>query len=242
MSVAALLCVTLVSIIQSLFGVGVLLFGTPLLLLLGYKFVDTLLILLPISVSINLLQVLKHHVHIDTGFYKRILLYTIPFVVLCLFLVTRTRINIDPIIGLFLVFVALKAVSAPIERLVGRLVHHERTYLAITGIVHGLLNLGGSLLIALVHSKGHEKDVTRVTIAAAYATFALFQILTLMLSLRQIDLPFSTNALYLGAGVLAFALTERFIYAKLDSARYSRIFAGFLFVSGLLLVGRSVLF
>ena len=33
--------------IQSFFGVGVLLFGTPLLTLLNYSFLDCLLILLP---------------------------------------------------------------------------------------------------------------------------------------------------------------------------------------------------
>ena len=41
--------VLLTATIQSLFGVGVLLFGTPILLLLGYGSLNTLSILLPIS-------------------------------------------------------------------------------------------------------------------------------------------------------------------------------------------------
>ena len=41
---------------QSIFGVGLLLFGTPTFLLLNYNFLDTLNILLPISISISFLQ------------------------------------------------------------------------------------------------------------------------------------------------------------------------------------------
>ena len=52
-----ILIVIITASIQSFFGVGVLLFGTPLLLLLGYPFLESLLILLPISASINFLQI-----------------------------------------------------------------------------------------------------------------------------------------------------------------------------------------
>ena len=42
MATHIMLIVAVTSIIQSLFGVGILLFGTPLLLLFGYEFVDKL--------------------------------------------------------------------------------------------------------------------------------------------------------------------------------------------------------
>jgi len=48
-----LLVVIVTPVVQSLFGVGVLLFGTPLLLLPGHDFADVLAVLLPISISIN---------------------------------------------------------------------------------------------------------------------------------------------------------------------------------------------
>jgi uncharacterized membrane protein YfcA len=48
--------IILTATIQSLFGVGVLLFGTPLLLVSGYDFVSTLTTLLPISLTINLVR------------------------------------------------------------------------------------------------------------------------------------------------------------------------------------------
>ena len=78
MPVDILLTVIVTSVVQSIFGVGVLLFGTPLLLLLGYDFLDALITLLPISIAINSFQILKHYNHIDLSFYKNVLFYTIP--------------------------------------------------------------------------------------------------------------------------------------------------------------------
>ncbi len=142
MPVDILLTVIVTSIIQSVFGVGVLLFGTPLLLLLGYDFIDALIVLLPISIAINALQILKHHQYIDFAFYRNVLIYTIPFVVLFLFIVTTANINIGFLVGLFLVFVALKNVSSAIEAALDALLKHERIYLAVMGIVHGLPTWG----------------------------------------------------------------------------------------------------
>ena len=45
------------SLIQSVIGVGVLMFGTPTFLLLGYNYVETLSIVLLPSIFISLLQI-----------------------------------------------------------------------------------------------------------------------------------------------------------------------------------------
>ncbi len=245
MAIDILLTIIVTATIQSIFGVGVLLFGTPALLLLGYKFNHALVILLPISVTINLFQVIKHSKHIDRDFYKKILIYTIPFVVLFLFIVTNFSINIGIFIGLFLIFVALKSYSIKIEQILEGLVRYERTYFIVMGIIHGLTNLGGSLLTAIVHGKNYpEKDITRVTCAVSYGTFAVFQIMTLLISalvLAEFDINIQKeNGIYLLAGVVIFFLTEKFVYANIDSEKYSKIFAIFLFASGILLVYKSI--
>lgn len=231
--------IILTAAIQSLFGVGVLLFGTSLLLVLGYDFVTTLTTLLPISLAINLLQVGKHYEHIDRAFYQNILTFTIPFVILCLLVVTKFKLNIGIGVGLFLMLVALKHLSPRVNQLIESLIRHEKSYFAAMGIIHGLTNLGGSLLTAIIHSKHYGKDVARVTTAACYGTFALFQILTLLVSLKPEPLPPLRHVTFLLAGVGMFFFTEQLIYAKLDTARYRAIFAGFLFLSGLLLIGRA---
>ena len=239
MPVDILLTVVLTSVIQSMFGVGVLLFGTPLLLLAGYDFINALIILLPISVAINCFQIIKHYQHIDVVFYKKVLTYTIPFVVFFLFLVTSTKINISFLVGAFLVFVALKSFSPNIARYLDLLAKYERTYLSAMGIIHGLTNLGGSLLTAIVHEKGYPKDVTRVTIAICYATFAVFQMFTLIFLVGRFDFSYFENIIFLKIGIIMFLLTEEVVYVNIDEAKYIKIFALFLFLSGLLLVMKS---
>ncbi|MGR9116642.1 MAG: TSUP family transporter [Gammaproteobacteria bacterium] len=235
-----LLAVVATSVIQSIFGVGVLLFGTPLLLLLGYDFLDALVVLLPISIAINLLQIIKHFKLIDIYFVKDVLRYTIPFVVLCLFVVTSGKLNIGALVGGFLVFVALKDVFPKINQALIVMVQYERIYLAVMGIVHGLTNLGGSLLTAVVHGKQYPKDQTRVTIAICYAMFAAFQIITLFFLNAEYEVKYADNVALLQIGVVVFLMTEELLYARIDNEKYSKVFAGFLLASGLLLFAKSL--
>ncbi|CAB1274180.1 TSUP family transporter [Candidatus Nitrosacidococcus tergens] len=235
-----LIIIVITASIQALFGVGVLLFGTPLLLLIDYPFIDALIILLPISISINLLQIIKNYPNIDWLFYKKILFYTIPFVVIFLYLVTRISLNIGLIIGLFLVFVALKSTSQYIAVKVEKLMHYERIYFIAMGIVHGLTNLGGSLLTAAVHATGGSKDRMRGTAAISYGTFAIFQLATLSaVALKEVNISWS-HLTYLAAGISAFFIADHLVYTKINNEQYSKIFAGFLFISGISLIGKSI--
>lgn len=236
-----MLTVVLTTIIQSVFGAGVLLFGTPLLLLFGHEFVDVLVVLLPISIGINLLQIAKHHTLIDFAFYRNILTLTLPLIAVFLFLVTHARINISLLIGVFLLFIACKEYSVAIARILDRMMAFEKTYFLLMGVVHGVSNLGGSLLTALAHHKHYEKDVARVTVAASYATFAAVQLVTLWIfSRQQIDVSINHTAIYMLVGMLVFVLSDEILYSALDRAKYQRFFAAFLAMSGGVLILKSL--
>ena len=240
MSLDILITVAVLSFVQSIFGVGILLFGTPLLMLQGYNFFQAIIVLLPISLLINLFQVVRDHQGVDLDFYKKILVYTAPFIVICLIFANATKINIGMLIGALLLLVATKDFSTRINRVVNLMVRYEKSYLILMGIVHGCTNLGGSLLTAVVHSKGYEKRITRATVAASYATFATFQIVTLLVSGFDIDIKWSTIAVSLAIGPTIFIVTEKVIYAEIDAETYRKLFAGFLFLSGGLLCVQSV--
>ncbi|MDD2762139.1 MAG: hypothetical protein PHH11_17825 [Methylomonas sp.] len=235
-----LLTVAATAIVQTLFGAGVLLFGTPILLLFGYQFVDVLAVLLPISLSINLMQIAKDRAHIDFSFYRKVWLLTLPPVAIFLFLVVHTRFNIGLLIGVFLLLIALKEFSGKIARLIDGVMEYEKPYFVAMGMIHGLSNLGGSLLTALVHHKNYAKEVARATVAASYGTFALVQMLTLFLfSREQIDISANENMVYLVIGVLVFGLTDEVLYVRMAGEKYRLIFSGFLALSGLILVIKS---
>jgi len=231
-----LLTVLATAVIQSVFGVGVLLFGTPLLLLLGYDFINALSVLLPISIAINCLQIIKHYQFIDRCFYKKVLIYSIPLVIGFLFFVSTAKVNIGLLVGGFLILVALKSFFPAIEQRMQEMVKFEKTYLAAMGIIHGLTNLGGSLLTAIVHAKGYDKNTTRVTVAICYATFAVFQLITLIFIGSQFELSYSDNMGFLQLGVIVFLLTEELLYSEIDNKKYTQLFAAFLLVSGILLI------
>lgn len=130
------------------------------------------------------------------------------------------------------------------------LLQYEKSYFVVMGIIHGLTNLGGSLLTAIVHEKNYPKDTTKVTVGVSYGTFALFQMRTLLLAvIGIISIPgFATdnmnisfsNVIYLIVGVVIFLLTEKFFYTNIDNEKYNKIFAVFLFVSGILLILKSL--
>lgn len=209
-------------------------------MLVGYEFIEAITILLPISITINLFQIIKDYKSVDFDFYKKILVITIPFVVIFLFLVTKVEINIGFIIGIFLLVVALKETSLRINKFVIIATRNEKAYFSIMGIIHGLTNLGGSLLTAIVHSKGYEKQITRVTVAISYATFAAFQILTLLISGVCVDTELLGIGLYLFIGVAIFLITEKLVYAEINNENYAKYFAIFLFLSGVLLCVKSL--
>ena len=240
MALDILIIIVVTSFIQSLFGVGVLLFGTPLLLLVGYDFINAVVILLPISITINFIQIAKDYRFVDFDLYKKILIFSIPFVIIFLFLVTQVEVNINLLVGVFLLSVAVKDYSSTVKKFINFSLKYENIYLSVMGIIHGLTNLGGSLLTAIVHSKDYQKRITRVTVAIASATFAFFQILSLLISGYRPELTFSGIGIYLIVGVAVFIITEKSVYMELNNENYTKIFAGFLFISGILLCVKSV--
>ena len=195
---------------------------------------------MPISLLINLFQIIKNHSAIDFDLYKKILIYTTPFIVIFLIFINKTKINIGIFIGLLLLIVAVKDLSTKVNRIVNLLLQYEKSYLILMGILHGLTNLGGSLLTAIVHAKSYEKQITRSTIAASYATFATFQLVTLLFSGFEFDIKLSMIALCMVVGLIVFFSTEKIIYANIDAKAYRKYFAGFIFLSGLLILVKSV--
>ena len=231
--------IILISIVQSIFGVGVLLFGTPLFMLYNYDFTTTLLILLPISITISFLQTIKNLTNIDILFFKRFLIYSIPFVIVFLAIGVQKSVNFNLITGLFLIFVSLRNSSIIIGKILKSLRNYDKISFVVMGIIHGLTNLGGSLLTAMVFNKNYLKDHMRSTIAICYATFAIFQILTLILVTGLDELVSYFNLSFFLVGILSFFSAEKLIYSRMDMGKYEKSFSFFLILSGFSLLVKN---
>ena len=223
--------IILTSVIQSLFGVGVLLFGTPMLLLLGYDFVYVLNILLPISMIINFFQLIQDREHINFEFYRSLLKYTIIPIILVLYFSVTYEINASLYIGLFLMFISLKSFIPTVSNIITYVFKYEKIFLIFMGTIHGMTNLGGSLLTSKVFSLNMTKICKRATISISYFTFALFQITTMYFigSLNYFSIQ------YLLLGLFVYTLVDKLVYRKITDNKYDSIFAIVLFISGLML-------
>lgn len=227
MKIIILLIIT--SAFQSLFGVGVLLFGTPVLLLLGYPFIESLLILLPVSISINILQTSKDYKYVDYKFYKNILVLTIPFIILLLYFVAKININVSFVMGFFLILIALKDYSNIIKKHLNKLLSYNKLFFVLTGIIHGITNLGGSLLTAKIFNADMNKLEKRSTVAISYLTFAVFQIITILsLNYR----PNLNNLYYIIIGVSTYLIVNKLVFQKITNNIYDKLFAIFFIFIG----------
>jgi len=56
-----LITISFISLVQSIFGTGVLLFGTPILLILGYNFQYSVFLFLSLIRSLLILDYLLHY-------------------------------------------------------------------------------------------------------------------------------------------------------------------------------------
>lgn len=171
---AILVVIAVLSVVQSIFGMGVLVFGTPTLLLMGYGFIPTLGYLLPASFAISLLQVFtagSSRVPVSRYLY----LLCLPGIGVGLWFAESSRIAswTNFLIGGTLLLSALVRFWPPSRRQITlMLVKRLSIYHFIMGIIHGLTNLGGAMLAILASSTNTDKEAIRYTVAHYYLAFS----------------------------------------------------------------------
>jgi uncharacterized protein len=208
------------SVIQSFFGMGVLVFGTPTLLLMGYDFITTLGYLLPASFAISLLQVLtagSNRVPISRYLY----LLCLPGIVIGLWLTDASAITswTNKLVGGTLLLSALIRFWSPSQKMVAVLLdRYMPIYHLVMGVTHGLTNLGGALLAILASGRNNEKEAIRYTIAHYYLAFSSIQMLILATTMGHYGLLINNLSTALVAAVVYLLVGNRIF--KSSNNRY----------------------
>lgn len=236
-----LIIIAVTAIIQSLYGVGVLLFGTPLMLLLGLSFQEALVIVLPISCTISIIQIIRGRKHIQFEFVRRFLIYTIPATLTCLSiaLIFNSKVNLNFVIGCYLLFFALSFYVEKIKAMLNLFMDRPKMYLTICGIIHGFTNLGGSLLSGYLVRTYKKKEEIRATIAFCYFLFVIVQIAVLFTVGTGIHAE-NFNFIYICVAVLVFLFTETFIFPGVSNNRFRDYFGYILFLISIFLILKSL--
>ena len=236
---APLLVVVTTALIQSVFGVGVLLLGTPWLMALGVGFTEALWILLPVSLAISLLQLVTGWLSVDWGTVRDITVWALPTIAIALALTTVFRPPVEVLVAAVVLSVAMMDHSAWMRERVEKLVEKRRAYLVCMGLVHGVSNLGGSLLTAFVHAGLSTKDTARATIAAGYVLFASIQLLTLWVAAAPGAGGLTRTTATVAIGATTFLAVERLSAGRIDSARYRTGLSVLLACAGCLILFRA---
>ena len=223
------------SIVQSIFGVGLLLFGTPTLLLLEYSYSETLWLLLPCSVTISLIQVVNDYKLIEAK--KRAVYLVIPTLVLGLafVIIYANGINMTRIVGVLLLLIGVIRFSSKLQALLSSMVKkHIQIYYIIIGVVHGVSNMGGGPLSILMSTIYSKKEIIRANVAFIYLILAIFQLIVLSIisntSLRG-------EVIWLiPISLVSYIFTSRFIPLKINNEKYAFILNVMVLVYGVLAV------
>lgn len=233
------LTVVLLATVQSVFGVGLLVFGTPLLLLAGFPFPVILAYLLPCSLTISTLQVLTSGGFTLEPIRRQFLIFTAPAVVLAtvvaVFFGSPEQIGVA--VGVMLLVTALLRLMPLGHTAISQFVTRYRPGLLVgLGVVHGLSNLGGGILTAIVGSSVEGKVSIRRHIAFCYGLMASLQLVVVL-----VERPPVSPALWVTLPVVAatvYLVVGQWLFLKAGAAVYQHALTVLLGAFGTLLVTR----
>ena len=213
-----IIIIIIFSVIQSIFGVGLLLFGTPTLLLIGYSYVETLWILLPCSIIISLIQSIENYPLVKAK--RKVVYFTIPAMTLSLIVIVSYDyvIDIRKVVGLFLIFIGIVKFSSKLQIYLQFFIEKQlRLYYVLIGFIHGVSNMGGGPLSILMSTVYTDKAKIRANIAFIYLILASFQLMILFI-IDSTSLKYANFALML-VSLGAYLIANKYIADKVNDKK-----------------------
>ena len=189
-------------IFQSIAGVGVLVIGTPVLLILGFEFLDVISILLPISILTSLINLffirfskIKQSFNIDKDYNRLFYFICLPsiFIGIIILKYFGENFNFNYIVSFVILISVLLSRLKKFVKKINR--NSKITVLLVTGIIHGISNSGGSLL-SLFISSNLNKDLSRYNITYFYFFLAFFQYIVFLFFFEKFFLEFNFIILF----------------------------------------------
>jgi hypothetical protein len=228
------------SLVQSLFGMGLLVFGTPTLLLLGWSFPETLAALLPASVAISLLQATEYRappMNFVASFARWCLLPLAASLAGHLWFGFEVPLELL-LSAVMLSFAAIRLLPNIRRRVIGLAHRGLASWLMAMGIVHGLTNMGGSLLAIIAASRFDDKRSIRQCIAFCYLCFALVQLGVLAVIMPEV---FSLQTpVFCITAAATYAIFGRKLFDLSSAIVFDRSLTAFVFAYAVALGAKGV--
>jgi uncharacterized protein len=223
------------SIVQSLFGVGLLLFGTPTLLLLDYSYSETLWILLPCSITISLIQSISNYDLIQEK--KKVFYLVIPpmTISLALIVIYDYVVDISKVVGFFLLIIGLVNFFPKLQLYLQIIIKKQiKLYYFLIGFIHGISNMGGGPLSILMSTIYNDKVKIRANIAFIYSALSAFQLIVLFI-INPSGLKYLSIKL-MAVSLLVYMVINKFISSKVNDKRYKILINIVILIYGILVI------
>ncbi|MBI2608561.1 MAG: TSUP family transporter [Deltaproteobacteria bacterium] len=224
------------SIIQSVMGVGLLVFGTPTLLLCGLSFHETLGIVLPPSIIISLMQVCEAKVPSKDYFKSEFNKFCLPFVLvgMAIALTLAQSVDFKYFVGIMLIISGSIRLFKQFEAILIKVIKKNRKlYQVLMGLIHGLTNMGGGLLVLFSSSMHHNKLDIRSGVAYGYLFMGTLQYLTLLIydiSFLKFNILF-----YIITATLTYGVLGKRLFYRTHESIFQKMITSIIFLYGIIL-------
>jgi len=200
-----LLILTALCFFQSVFGIGILLFGTPIFIILGYDYYVALLIIFPFSITISILQIIFSK-NKNYEFVIKLSFYTLPFFFISLLILNKFKeiININILVAVILIVFSLANLLKNKYQIFK--IKKIKLNLALLGIIHGFTNLGGSLLTILITNLKDNKVAIRFDLALSYLILSSIQLINVIF---RTDEYFFNYIYFIWIPLLTYLLSQK---------------------------------
>ena len=224
--------VFLLSIIQSILGVGLLIIGTPILLTYNLNFFTVLEILLPCSMITSLYQLINNKIKVSDNFKKILIHYCVPIIPIGLIFTHSIKelINFKLLIGFLILFLLILKKFYKINKITEI---KKKIILVFIGLFHGLTNLGGTLPSLFLSTINKNKDQIKKEIDYGYLFMAGIQYFFLIFFL---DGKFNmNNVIFITVSLLGCLISSR-IDQYINSSRFLKLLNTIVFISAMIAI------
>jgi len=180
-----IILILLVSL-QSIVGVGVLVLGTPIMLLLEYNMTEILSTLLPVSILTSLLNFTyfklkkkKMKIKIDSEIKKYLVVICAPCIAIGLLILKNFEDDINLNLTISFVIISSILIISKFKKILFKWKKKFKILsLGFIGITHGITNSGGTILSIVVTALNKQQiNQSRYNITFSYLFLAIFQYL-----------------------------------------------------------------
>lgn len=229
----------LIVVLQSTIGVGVLVLGTPLLLILNYNIIEVFFILLPISIITSLSNLLiinffyKRYEKSTFTEFKKFFIICVPSIIIGLVLLKlfQNLINFKILVSIVIIFSILMVIFK--EKIKFKINFFRKSILLVVGIVHGLTNSGGTLM-SLALSSNKSKSYARLNITFFYFILASIQyLLAIIIFYNEFSYPKNTNLIWV---IMLGVIIGNLINSYINEDNYRKVINILAILSSLILI------